>query len=260
MDSVTKYIFNALRDLTALEVIHLKEVDSTNTLALEVAKSSDLLMTVVLADSQLNGRGRRGRHWLSPEGNLYLSIAFKPRVHIRVLSIPLITLMAGVAVVEAVDRLYGYRLSLKWPNDIMINDKKVGGILTESRLSPEKPPIFVIGIGLNITNMDFPEELRGLATTLSSYIRPEMISRDDLAIEIVRAVFRGYKLLISGDTNRIVKSWTEKNSTLTKNVRIEQDAETIEGLAEAIDERGRLILKTKDGQRLTIESGSLFYC
>lgn len=260
MDSVSEYIFNALKDLTAVEVIHLKEVDSTNDLALEVAKASDLLMTVVLADSQQQGRGRRGRQWLSPEGNLYLSIAFKPRVHIRLLCLSLITLMAGVAVVEAVDRLYGYRLDLKWPNDIMIENKKLGGVLTESRLSPEKPPIFVIGIGLNITDMDFPEELRGSATTLSSYIRPEMISRDDLAIEIVRAVFRGYKLLINTDTKKIITSWIEKNSTLTKTVRIEQDGSTIEGLAEAIDQSGRLIVKTKEGQRLTVESGSLFYC
>lgn len=176
----------ALRERWDRPHVHLyTRIDSTNVRAVQLAAEGAPAGTLVLADEQTAGRGLDGRRWHSPRGaGLYVSIVFRPRQATNPMLIPL---LAGVATARAIERL-APRLepAIKWPNDLIVNDRKVGGVLSEAAWSGREPRYVVVGVGLNVHQQakDFPEELRDVAISLDMAANREL-SRLELADSVI---------------------------------------------------------------------------
>lgn len=238
-------------------IVH-DRVDSTNEAAMSLCgEAVPQHGTVVIADSQSKGRGRLGRSWLSPpRKNVYLSMVLLPDLAPR--DAPLLTLLAAVASAEAIRRQCNAPAAIKWPNDLMLGGKKVGGILTEMRTDPDRIRCSVIGIGLNVNARtgDFPPELREIATSLliETGIRHD---RNALVIEVLRSFEDWYRVLIAQGREPILAEWRRLASTLGKDVRVTFGEETIRGTAVDITDEGMLVLRRDDGTQRIVSAGDV---
>jgi BirA family transcriptional regulator, biotin operon repressor / biotin---[acetyl-CoA-carboxylase] ligase len=197
---------------------------STNGEAMLLAQAGAPHGTVVVAESQTAGRGRQGRSWFSPEGmNVYASVLIRPGS----LTIPLadwlgwIPLTTAIAAAESIQQLTGLPPSLKWPNDLLIDHRKVGGILCESGTDPEKHPFVVIGLGLNVNTplSLFPPELTGIATSLLEEThRP--VDRSRLLAQFLLDLEQALDELASEGPRRLHHAYTTRCATLGKRVRV----------------------------------------
>lgn len=150
------------------EIVHRTTIDSTNRLAAELARGGALEGTTVVAEQQTAGRGRLGRTWVSPASvNLYMSVVLRPRI--PPLEVPRLTLVAGLAVAEAIRDTGPFAPQIKWPNDVLLDGRKVAGILTELEAEADRVRFVIVGIGVNLnaTRTDFPPELKTKATSLA---------------------------------------------------------------------------------------------
>jgi BirA family transcriptional regulator, biotin operon repressor / biotin---[acetyl-CoA-carboxylase] ligase len=231
-------------------------VSSTNTVALELAENT-LEGTVVLADSQGKGRGRLDRTWISPPGvNLYMSVILKPDLEPK--DITLITVMSAVACADALRKTTGLKVSIKWPNDLIIHDRKLGGILTEIRTEKKGILFAVVGIGININTVlhEFPQDIRDVATS-TLHETGRIFSREEITAELLNEMDRWYMVLKKMDRKALLDRWMELSSTLGKQVVVSTAHESLTGLAESIDDGGMLILRLLSGQVKKIHSGDL---
>ncbi len=220
-------------------VYYYTETDSTNNRARYLAPSS-----LVLAEKQYSGKGRLGREWLSEKGGLYFSIVLEPGLSVE--DVPKITLTAGVAVAEA---LSDFKARLKWPNDVLIDGKKVCGILSEIVGEIEKPKI-IVGIGINVKN-PVPDGAVNLAS-LGEVSMEETFSR------VIRSFTLRYNELCEGGWERIRKKWIELADTLGKQVKVTAAGKTYVGKAVALDNDGGLLLDV-NGKIEKVYSGDCFY-
>lgn len=180
------------------EKVYLDEIDSTNRYVKELAKKGVKEGTVVIANKQSAGRGRLGRSFFSPEGKgIYMSILLRPDISLE--RSVLITSMAAVAVARAIWHVSGVDAKIKWVNDIILNKKKVCGILTEAGINEENGTLCyaVLGIGINVGEMEFPEELKDIATSVSNECGFE-VSKEKLINEILFELDHWYLTLESG--------------------------------------------------------------
>lgn len=232
-------------------------VESTNLLAVELAQQGEPEGTVVLADQQLSGRGRGSRSWHSPAGvGIYSSIVLRPKI--TVAKAPLITLMAGVSIAKAIARRTGLSPRVKWPNDILINDKKVAGILLESRVNKGQIGYSVIGFGINVNNgsADLPEDIRVNASSLLMELK-KPVDRSTLVIEIFSELERLYHRFQREDFPLILEQWRHYSSTLGQRVRIWQKDKATEGMAVDLTEDGGLLVKLAGGQQIVVHAGDV---
>ena len=232
-------------------------VESTNLLAVELAQQGEPEGTVVLADQQLSGRGRGSRSWHSPAGvGIYCSIVLRPKI--TVAKAPLITLMAGVSIAKAVARRTGLSPRVKWPNDVLINDKKVAGILLESRVSGGQIGYSVIGFGINVNNgsADLPEDIRVNASSLLIELK-KPVDRSPLVIEIFSELERLYHRFQREDFPLILEQWRHYSSTLGQRVRIWQKDKATEGMAVDLTEDGGLLVELAGGQQIVVHAGDV---
>lgn len=230
--------------LVGHEILFLEEVDSTNLFALRQARQGAAEGLVIMADSQSQGKGRLGRTWVSPPGvNLYLSIVLQPAISIE--EMPKITLMAGVAVTKALRRATGLRVRIKWPNDLLVREKKVAGILTEGE--PENNFI-ILGIGINVnwTSSEMPKEIKETATSL--YLeKGKKFSRAIIAQELFEDLEEEYKLFLQeGFSPRLRREWEEYSLIKQRWVTIKLGEKEYPGQALGLDEDGALLIQ--DGQ------------
>ena len=238
------------------KIFYYETVGSTNTAALEIAGRTEE-GAVVISDSQTKGRGRLGRCWISPPGvNIYLSIILRPGIESG--HITLLTLMSAVALAHALKKTAGLAVSVKWPNDLMVADRKLGGILSEAKISGKHIVHAVIGAGVNV-NMDagdFPDEIRAIATSVK-HETGKNFPREPVVSEILNETDRWYKILQGGRSGEILSEWQRLSSTLGRNVLVVSGLETYSGLAEAIDEGGMLLVRIPSGEIKRISSGDL---
>ena len=245
-----------IRGIVGREILFFETVSSTNTVALERAEKVPE-GTVVLADSQDKGRGRHGRVWISPAGvNVYMSIILRPRIKPKDSS--LITIMSAVACTEAIRNVTGLTITTKWPNDLMISNKKIGGILTELKTQQQKTIFAIVGIGINVNSdlSDFPKDVEQTATSLKNEAGTSY-SREPLIAEILNAIDRWYKILNSLKKEVILQEWKNLTSTLGRKVMVITPLETLTGVAEALDNEGMLIVRLPSGKLQRINSGDL---
>jgi BirA family biotin operon repressor/biotin-[acetyl-CoA-carboxylase] ligase len=238
------------------QIVFYDTVGSTNTVALACGEEPEE-GTVILSDSQEKGRGRLGRSWVSPPGvNIYLSILLHPRIEPE--HATLITLLSAIACTYALRKTTGLSISVKWPNDLMAADRKLGGILTEMKITGKKIVLAVIGIGINV-NMaahEFPDQIRTTATSVKIETG-EDVSRERIIAEILNETDRWYKVLQTGRSREIVDEWQRLTSTLGRRVLVTTGQETYTGLAEGIDDKGMLLIRLPSGEIKRISSGDL---
>lgn len=237
-------------------IIYYDTIGSTNTAALGLDERAEE-GTVIISDSQEQGRGRLGRSWVSPPGlNIYLSILLRPRIEPEYLT--LLTLFSAIACTYALEKTTSLSLSVKWPNDLMSDDRKLGGILTEMKIFGKKRVLAVIGVGINV-NMearDFPDHLRNTATSVR-IDTGQYHAREPLISEILNEADVWYKVLQAGRAKDIIDEWQHLTSTVGRHVLVTTGQEIHAGLAEGIDERGMLLVRLPSGEIKKISSGDL---
>lgn len=238
------------------EIFFYETVGSTNTIASDLAEKT-IEGAVVVADSQQKGRGRLGRKWESPPGvNIYMSIILRPKIESK--EATLITIMAAVACATALRRVTGLHVTIKWPNDLMVSDKKIGGILSELKTDHGRIISAIVGIGINV-NVDidtYPADVQEVATSVKnetgmSYSREVVISK------ILNEIDYWYKILNGMGKGILLLEWQKLTSTLGREVKVTVGKETFTGLAESIDSEGMLILRLPSGMLKKINSGDL---
>lgn len=237
------------------EIISHPELASTNTLAAELAQMGAVDGLVVLAETQSGGKGRLGRTWLSPPGNLYLSVVLRPAVPTH--KAPLVTLMGAVAVATAIRKHLGLPAGIKWPNDILISGKKTSGLLTEMSAEPDRIRHIVLGIGVNV-NMDpedLPPEVRNMSTTLAAEAG-RTVDRTPLLRDLLVELDHWYARLLQQEAE-VLRAWEGLNVTLGKRVAVSGAGMTLEGVARGIDEEGRLMLLMDDGTSRQVAAGDV---
>lgn len=241
----------------AKEVISYKKVDSTNTIAYELAEKGLREGSVILAEEQARGRGRQGRTWISPsKGGIYMSSILRPAIAPN--AIPQITLFAAVAVAKAIRHLTGLNAMIKWPNDILVNNKKVCGILTEMKAEQDKVDFIVLGIGVNV-NTPIRQLPRG-ASSLKEEMgagKEEDISRLELTRKILENLESYYFILKREGFKPIMEEWKHCSAMLGSRVRVVLQNRTFEGQAHNIDEDGALVVRLESGVLERVSSGDI---
>ncbi|MFQ5579803.1 MAG: biotin--[acetyl-CoA-carboxylase] ligase [Nitrospiria bacterium] len=239
------------------EVLFVERVESTNRVALEMASDGMPGGLLILSDSQRKGKGRLDRQWFSPAGaNLYFSMLLRPYLPVR--EFPLFSMAASLALRDGIQRVAGIISEIKWPNDILIEEKKLAGILLESKTSGGETTPLVIGIGVNV-NVDpegFPRTLKKTATSLKAVLG-HAVDRTDLLNVILEALSEQISLLHEGKKDLLIQRIQKECATLGKKVRVNTIRQEFEGLAEEIDGDGALLIRMGDGRLRRILIGDI---
>ncbi len=218
-----------------------EEINSSNTFALDLARKGTQQGTVVLADAQTAGRGRLQRSWFSPpEANIYGSLIFSCSTSPLILG--WIPLMAGLAIAQAIENTTNISSSLKWPNDILIHERKTGGILCESFKQNSGETCVVIGFGINVNLPEsaLPEELKEIATSLQIHAN-QPLDRHQLLKFIIPAVEEGWRNLMARGPESCQLPYQQRCSTIGQQILVEfPDGRSQEGIAVSIGEQGQL--------------------
>jgi len=237
--------------------IHYREVvRSTNELAFRLASEGAGHGEVVIAEEQTEGKGRRGRSWISPRGlNLYFSVILRPELAPQ--RAPELTLVAAVAGVEAL-RALGAAAEIKWPNDLVIGERKVGGILTELSSDPDRIHFAVLGMGVNLNGSPSQSspELAGRATCVAE-ATGKTVRRAHFAVDLWLRLESWLDLHAEEGFSRVRDAWRESCATLRNKVSVETGTQPIVGIAEDIDESGALLLRTENGGLQRIFAGDV---
>ncbi|SER89337.1 biotin--[acetyl-CoA-carboxylase] ligase [Lachnobacterium bovis] len=223
-------------------IVYKDDIPSTNTLAKELAEKGYEHGTVVIADTQSSGRGRRGRNFMSPKGvGIFMTVILKP--DFSPYCAPMLTLLAALAVSDAIEEIVEVPAKIKWPNDIVIGNKKICGILTEMSIQSDYINNIVVGIGINVNNPSFPEELKNIAGSIFTETNKK-INRDVL-IERVLFYFEKYYniFLETKDLSNVKVIYNQKLVNLDKEVKVLDPTEPYEGIAKGITDNGELIVE-----------------
>jgi BirA family biotin operon repressor/biotin-[acetyl-CoA-carboxylase] ligase len=241
------------------EIYYFPELKSTNIMAKEKALHRAEGIgegTLVITERQSAGKGRLGREWFSPIGGIWLSIILYPQLPPSY--IPRITLMTAVAVVKAIKMCTQIEPQIKWPNDILINEKKVCGILTEMNAELDMINWVVVGIGINvnINHQEFPEDIQENTISLKEVSGKEVF-RVKLTQTFLQEFEKYYDKLKRKEFPSILEEWKLYSNTLGKKIRVDMGERIIAGEAVDINEEGALILKKEDGKLIMIISGTI---
>jgi BirA family biotin operon repressor/biotin-[acetyl-CoA-carboxylase] ligase len=231
------------------------KLDSTNLEVLRLARQGSDEGLVIIAREQTAGRGRLGRHWISnPDAGLYMTILLRPDLPAG--SFPLITLAAGVAVSETLSEI-GIQNDIKWVNDILVNGKKICGILAEIT-ETQKGVAIALGIGINLRRQSLPEEVELLSTSIEEHIGKK-ISPDSLVSSLLRYFSYFYNILHSEDGHKeIIEAWRRRSSYFSgKKVRLIIDNSQLIGTTEGLEPDGALRLRLEDGLLKIIRAGDV---
>lgn len=231
------------------EIFYFPVIDSTNTRAKQLAEGGCPAGTLVVAEQQEAGKGRRGRSWVSPEGcGVFMTLLLKPDIHPDNAS--MLTLVAALAVSGAIEKLTKMTAGIKWPNDIVINGKKICGILTEMSMQFDCINHVVVGIGINVHNETFPEDVSRIATSL--YLESGVHYNRAALIEEILEQFETYYAvyLKTEDLSGLVREYDAHLVNLHQKVKVLDPAEPFEGEAQGITPRGELIVDTQEGKML----------
>ncbi len=238
-------------------ILHFIQAESTNMTAETLANQGAAEGTVVVAEHQTKGRGRLGRTWFSPGGEgIYVSVILRPSIPPN--DAPKLTLMASVAVAEAIRTCAPVEASIKWPNDIMIGGRKVAGILTEMSTDMDRIHYVIIGMGININNPseNFPYEIREIATSLFSETG-KIFSRAEILRKCLESLERYYETFKEKGFLPIMKRWEELTEMMGATIRVDAIGNTYSGTFKGINEDGFLVMRDSYGGVKRIISGDV---
>ncbi|MDP3730814.1 MAG: biotin--[acetyl-CoA-carboxylase] ligase [Candidatus Omnitrophota bacterium] len=239
-------------------VISYRKVDSTNIIAYELAEKGMKEGTVILADEQVKGKGRHGRCWSSPsKGGIYMSCILRPSIAPNEIS--RITLLAAVAVAQAIRDLSSLEVTIKWPNDIMMGPRKLCGILTQMKAEQDSVDFVVLGIGINV---DLPvKQLPKGATSMREELRRRgekvTLSRVELTKRVLEKLEEYYNLMKTEGFEPIIDIWKDLSVMIGSRVKVTLAGKTFEALAHDINPDGALVVRTESGLLEKISSGDV---
>ncbi len=237
------------------DIRYFEEVSSTQEAAKRLANNGAEEGVTVIAERQSSGRGRMGRSWLSPSGGVWLSVILRPHINLQVQRF---TLLAGVAVARAIKRFYGLEAKIKWPNDILLNGKKVCGILAEVNAEMDAINYLIIGIGVNV-NVDLAsaeEKLLETATSIKAVLRKDA-PRVGFVQVMLEELEQLYRLLSVEGFKPILSEWRDLSEMVGAWVGVTFGEEEFEGRALDVDEDGFLIVKLGDGSLRRVVAGDV---
>lgn len=225
-------------------------IGSTMTRAAQLAREGCASGTVVGADEQVAGVGRHGHRWHSEaDAGLYVSIVL--RLPVAANDSPVVMLALGLAVREAIVNASGLAADLRWPNDILIQEKKCAGILAQM-----EGDAVIAGIGINVGHSSFPEEIRELATSLK--IEGARVRREDVLTALLRAIDEHSRILTDEGPDAILRRFARVSSYAAgRRVRVENNGEVIEGVTRGLDRYGFLLVREDNGKETTILAGGV---
>ena len=236
-------------------IFYKEVVDSTNLWAKKEGDRGALHGSVYVADMQTAGRGRRGRGWKSPSGeNLYFSLLLRPEMLPDKVS--MLTLVMAMAVAEAV-RSYGADAYIKWPNDIVLNGKKLCGILTEMHIASQGEYFVIVGVGVNVRQQTFPWEIADMATSIKNELNIE-IRNEELLERILQSFEKFYQeFTLRGDFCLLLDDYNDILINRGNCVKVLDPKGEFTGIARGINELGELYVEREDGQLVTVYAGEV---
>ena len=236
------------------KVIYYPRLASTMAVARQAARQGAAEGTIIIAEEQTAGKGRLKRLWLSPKGSLALSIILYPDMSY----LPYLMMLASLAVAHSIEAITGLKAQLKWPNDVLINDKKVCGILIESDLRGNTVTYAIIGIGINVNFRltDF-QEISPHATSLADELKKD-VSRVDIIRRLLVDIEKLYLALPDGEP--IYQEWRDRLVTLGRKVQVKSGTATLEGIADSVARDGSLLLRHSNGSTTKIVAGDVTLC
>lgn len=237
-------------------VIYYDETDSTNNRAKEAGNNKEPHGTLFVADMQMAGKGRRGRVWKSPSGSsIYMTILLYP--DISPVKAPQLTLIMAIAVAEGIREVTGLETKIKWPNDIVVNGKKICGILTEMSTEIDYINHVVIGIGINVNMESFPEDIAKTATSLRIEAGKEF-RRFELIAAIMEHFEKDYEAVCeAGSLEPIMEDYNRLLVNCGRRVRVLEPEHEYDALALGIDKTGELQVECEDGSRKSVFAGEV---
>ena len=238
-------------------LVYLETVDSTNDLAKKLADQGAPEGTLVVADEQTGGKGRRGRSWSTPKGsNIAMTLLLRPRFRPEHAS--RMTLLAAMAVTCGIRRVTGLDAGIKWPNDVVVNGHKVCGILTEMNTEVDYINYVVIGIGINVNQKEFPEEIREIAGSLCLEAGKQ-IGRAALIAAIMEELERIYEIFQkTEDLSRLYKEYNQICVNCGRKIRVLEPGHEYTGVAEGINQDGELMVVRDDtGEKVSVYAGEV---
>jgi BirA family biotin operon repressor/biotin-[acetyl-CoA-carboxylase] ligase len=235
---------------------HFFKVDSTNRVTLELGHAGEPEGAVVLAEEQTAGRGRAGHAWHSERATgIYATLLLRPRL--APVQAPLLTMMAGLSAHAAIEAQTGLKVDLKWPNDLLIRGKKVGGILTEMHAEPAQIRFVIVGIGLNVNQETFPAELSAIATSVRVETgKPQ--SRLELLVRLLREFENDYNRFLTEGAESVTKRFSTISSyAYGKRVCVSNGKESFAGVTAGVGPEGLLLVRRDGGQIVTVIAGDV---
>ncbi len=248
-----KHPTNLLNDY---HLLSFDSLDSTNEEAKRLAKGGGCHGAVIWAKHQSEGKGRMGRAWVSSDGNLFVSVLLQPEKPVADLS--QLSFVAAVAVLESLESLLpqGNRLQCKWPNDVLLNDRKLGGILLESFQTPEnKKPWVVVGVGINVDS--FPPRTEFPATCLKD-AGVELVSAKIILSRFIHHFIESYNLWNTKGFAPVRKKWVAAAWGMEQRLCARLPDSSVEGICQGIDANGSLLLKLDNGKKHQVHAGDVF--
>jgi BirA family biotin operon repressor/biotin-[acetyl-CoA-carboxylase] ligase len=235
---------------------HFFKIDSTNSVAMALGEHGESHGTVVIAEEQTAGRGRAGHTWHSEKTNgIYMTVLLRPTISPQ--QAPLITLLAGLAVRDAIQEQTGLTPDLRWPNDLLFGRKKFCGILTEMNAEQDQIHFVAVGIGINVNHDHIPKELCKIATSLRIETKRAQ-SRIEIVARLLWHLDSYYNRFVTEGPEAIVTRFSEVSSFARgKRVRIETATETYTGTTAGLEPSGLLRVKREDGRTLPVIAGTL---
>lgn len=234
-------------------IYYMDEVKSTQDIAIEMATNPLENGTVIIAKTQTHSRGRQDKQWISPPGGIWMSIIIKP--NFEPINSTLVPACISLAIANAIQSIIGISVNLKWPNDIMIGDKKVAGILIDSVMAQEIISYMVIGIGINL-NVNAKE----ISKNMSESVDVASLNYSGSRIEFIQSILRNIEFtfnMIGKDHDKIINDWTGLSSTIGRMVTVTTLQSTITGKALRLDPDGALVISNDSIHRVL--SGSLTF-
>lgn len=235
---------------------YFKELDSTNVKIKELADDGAAHGTVVVADRQTAGRGRRGRTWESPAGkNLYFSILVRPEIETQ--KAPMLTLVMAYSAAKAIREHLNMQVMIKWPNDLVVSKKKICGILTEMNLKKSKIDYIVVGTGVNVNVTEFPEELQNKATSLCLE-KGNIVDRNLLLTKILAEFWKQYdRFLEVQDLAFLRDEYNEMLINRDREVLVLEPEHEYQAVARGINQTGELEVVLEDGNEAVVYAGEV---
>ncbi|HNU93067.1 MAG TPA: biotin--[acetyl-CoA-carboxylase] ligase [Spirochaetota bacterium] len=235
----------------------LAKTGSTNAVAIGLAERGAAEGVIVIADVQASGRGQMGRGWHSPGGvGVYLSIIVRPPFPPR--EAPAINLIASIAVAESLPGVEPGAITIKWPNDVLINGRKVSGILSEMRVNDDRIDFGIVGIGINVNNAvgSFPSEISATATSI--FIETGTpANRSAVVRSVLESFERHYRTMISSGAGPILKRWESLSGFMGRRIRSVDPGAVITGVASGMDLNGHLKITDEEGREHILVSGDI---